>query len=196
MLDSADKHLFIYVVARDFGFAPNPFHGCCSLATCKPDIRRSADLGDWVMGVGGSRLKATGRCIYLMEVTEVTTYDQYWNDERFLVKRPLRNGSSVMMVVIISITVMGAKVSGYKRIRTIATRMALRIRRMCRPTPDQKESSSQGGSTTLAQLLPKLISHPLDIRMCATSGSFPCPRSAYQPSSRLWLSSTQQTRTG
>jgi hypothetical protein len=98
MLDSADKHLFIYVVARDFGFAPNPFHGCCSLATCKPDIRRSADLGDWVMGVGGSRLKATGRCIYLMEVTEVTTLDQYWNDERFLVKRPLRNGSSVMMV--------------------------------------------------------------------------------------------------
>ena len=32
--------LFSYVVARDFAFAPNPFHGYCTLATCKPIIRR------------------------------------------------------------------------------------------------------------------------------------------------------------
>lgn len=98
MLDTTDRSLFVYVVARDFGFAPNPFHGYCTLATCKPDIRKSAKVGDWVMGVGGSRLKATGRCIYLMEVTEMTTFDEYWLDSRFGVKRPLRNGSLVMMV--------------------------------------------------------------------------------------------------
>ncbi len=27
---------------RDYGFAPNPFHGICTLATCKPVIRRVA----------------------------------------------------------------------------------------------------------------------------------------------------------
>jgi len=98
VLKESEKHLFIYVVRRDFGFAPNPFHGVCTLATCKPDIRRSARIGDWVMGVGGTRLRATGRCLYLMKVTEMSTFDEYWSDSRFISKRPLRNGSSVMMV--------------------------------------------------------------------------------------------------
>jgi len=98
MLEENETHLYIYVVRRDFGFAPNPFHGVCTLATCKPDIRRSAQIGDWVMGVGGARLKATGRCLYLMKVTEMTTFDEYWANNRFRSKRPLRNGSSVMMV--------------------------------------------------------------------------------------------------
>ena len=92
------KFLFVYVVARDFGFAPNPYHGFCTLATCVPRIRSSARIGDWVMGVGGSRLKATGKIIYLMRVSEVLTFDEYWADARFLRKRPMRNGSLVMMV--------------------------------------------------------------------------------------------------
>ncbi|MCM0080574.1 hypothetical protein L4X63_03120 [Geomonas sp. Red32] len=93
-----DNKLYIYVVDRDFGFAPNPFHGYCTLATCKPRIRRSAKAGDWIMGVGGGRLKATGRCIYLMKVCEVITFNDYWTDSRFELKKPVRNGSKVMMV--------------------------------------------------------------------------------------------------
>jgi len=50
------------------------------------------------MGVGGCRLKATGRCIYLMKVSEILTFDVYWPDKRFWAKRPVRNGSPVMMV--------------------------------------------------------------------------------------------------
>lgn len=50
------------------------------------------------MGVGGARLRATGRCIYLMNVSEILTFDRYWSDNRFRVKRPVRNGSLVMMV--------------------------------------------------------------------------------------------------
>lgn len=98
MLEGPVSRLFIYVVSRDFGFAPNPFHGCCTLATCKPDIRKSAKVGDWIMGVGGSRLNAVGRCLYLMEVSEILTFDEYWVDERFERKKPLRNGSALMMV--------------------------------------------------------------------------------------------------
>lgn len=88
----------MYVVDRDFGFAPNPFHGICTLATCKPPIRKGARIGDWVVGMGGRRLKATGRCVYAMRVTETLTFNEYWASEIFFDKRPVRNGSSVMMV--------------------------------------------------------------------------------------------------
>ena len=50
------------------------------------------------MGVGGRRLQATGRCIYLMNVSEIITFDTYWSDARFRLKKPMRNGSPVMMV--------------------------------------------------------------------------------------------------
>jgi Nucleotide modification associated domain 2 len=98
MLIEQDRSLYIYVVDRDFGFAPNPFHGYCTLATCKPGIRNSAIVGDWIMGVGGARLKATGKSVYLMKITEVINFNCYWKDKRFKVKKPVRNGSRVMMV--------------------------------------------------------------------------------------------------
>jgi Nucleotide modification associated domain 2 len=88
----------MYVVARDFGFAPNPFHGYCTLATCMPRVRKGAEVGDWVAGVGGSRLKATGQLVYAMRVSEVLTFGEYWSDPRFLDKKPVRNGSRVMLV--------------------------------------------------------------------------------------------------
>ena len=90
--------VYIYVVDRDFGFAPNPFHGCCTLATCKPGIRKMANLGDWVIGLGGGRLKATGRCIFAMRVSKKFTFNNYWSDPNYLDKKPVRNGSSRMMV--------------------------------------------------------------------------------------------------
>ena len=91
-------NVYMYVVARDFGFAPNPFHGVCTLATCKPRIRSGAKMGDWVIGMGGSRLRATGRCIFAMRVTETLTFDQYWSKPAYRDKRPVRNGSRKMMV--------------------------------------------------------------------------------------------------
>ncbi|MBY8917963.1 hypothetical protein KUG85_18315 [Nitratireductor sp. L1-7-SE] len=92
------ESVFVYVVARDFGFAPNPFHGFCTLACCKPRIRAVAQTGDWVIGVAGSALAEPGRCIFGMRVTEIMTFDEYWLDSRFEVKKPLRNGSRVMML--------------------------------------------------------------------------------------------------
>lgn len=89
---------YVYVVDRDFGFAPNPFHGRCTLATCKPIIRRTAKIGDWIVGVGGTRLNAVGKCIFAMQVTEALTFDQYWNSKQYIDKRPIRNGSNCRMV--------------------------------------------------------------------------------------------------
>jgi hypothetical protein len=80
--------LYSYVVARDYGFAPNPFHGWCTLATCKPVIRRVAQVDDWVIGTGSAELNRTGQLIYAMRVVERMPFDSYWADPRFTLKRP------------------------------------------------------------------------------------------------------------
>ncbi len=86
--------LFSYIVARDFGFAPNPFYGWCTLATCKPEIRRSAQVGDWVIGTGAkTKYDLAGRLVYAMQVGETLDFRAYWDDPRFSCKRPILNGS-------------------------------------------------------------------------------------------------------
>lgn len=88
----------MYVVDRDFGFAPNPFHGFCSLATCKPGIRSTAQVNDWVVGVGGGRLKAKGKCVFAMKVTQKTNFNDYWHNPDYADKRPVRNGSKKLLL--------------------------------------------------------------------------------------------------
>jgi hypothetical protein len=80
--------LFSYVLDHDYGFAPNPFFGVCTLATCKPKIRDRASVGDYVMGTGCAKRNRKGRLVYMMRVDEITTYNGYWADERFRRKRP------------------------------------------------------------------------------------------------------------
>jgi hypothetical protein len=90
--------LYSYIVARDYGFAPNPFYGFCTLATCKPKIRTGASVGDWIIGTGAkSRYDMAGSFIYAMQVGEVLDFDTYWNDPRFLAKRPDLRGSLKVM---------------------------------------------------------------------------------------------------
>ncbi|UGY16755.1 hypothetical protein HAP48_0004190 [Bradyrhizobium septentrionale] len=96
--ENAMARVYFYVVARDFGFAPNPFHGMCTLATCKPTIRRTVRAGDWVVGMGGTKLNAVGRCIYAMQVTDALTFEKYWEGLEFRAKRPVRNGSRKTIV--------------------------------------------------------------------------------------------------
>ncbi|WP_439616269.1 hypothetical protein [Shinella sp.] len=85
--------LFSYVTRWDHGFAPNPFHGVLTLATCKPDIRKAAVLGDWIVGTGSKDRGLDGRAIFAMRVTEITSFDDYWRDERFRNKKPMLEGS-------------------------------------------------------------------------------------------------------
>ncbi|CCE03829.1 conserved hypothetical protein [Bradyrhizobium sp. STM 3809] len=90
--------VYFYVVARDFGFAPNPFNGACTLATCKPAIRQTARSGDWIVGMGGAKLGAVGRCIYAMKVTDAKAFEEYWEAPEFRSKRPIRNGTRKTIV--------------------------------------------------------------------------------------------------
>ncbi len=84
--------LFVYVATHDTGFAPNPFHGYCTLATCKPRIRQRAQVGDWVVGLGSKRNLQEGKLIYAMQVQEKMSFDEYWGDPRFTKKKPKRTG--------------------------------------------------------------------------------------------------------
>jgi hypothetical protein len=85
--------VYSYVVARDFGFAPNPFYGFCTLATCKPTIRRTAQVGDWVIGTGSKGKGRNGRLVFAMRVSDDMTFNEYWADPRFAPKRPSLSGS-------------------------------------------------------------------------------------------------------
>lgn len=85
--------VFSYVVARDFGFAPNPFHGVCTLATCKPKIRARAEIGDYVVGTGSARFSRAGRLVYWMRISATHTFDEYWCGPQFERKKPNLHGS-------------------------------------------------------------------------------------------------------
>jgi hypothetical protein len=76
--------VYSYIVTHDTGFAPNPFHGFLTLACCKPVIRRTAQVSDWVVGLspGGARV------VYAMRVSETMPFERYWADPRFAAKRP------------------------------------------------------------------------------------------------------------
>ena len=82
---------FSYVVKRDYGFAPNPFYGFLTLATCKPLIRKNAEIGDFIIGNSPSNLGS--KLVYMAKVSEIITFDEYWTNSRFLCKRPIMNGS-------------------------------------------------------------------------------------------------------
>ncbi|WP_145618984.1 Nmad2 family putative nucleotide modification protein [Nitrospirillum bahiense] len=87
--------LHTYVIEHDLGFAPNPFFGACTLACCKADIRKYAKVGDFVIGTGSVKVGRQGYLTYWMHVEEIITFDQFWNDPRFTLKKPAMRGSAM-----------------------------------------------------------------------------------------------------
>lgn len=96
--------LYSYLMTHDSGFAPNPFFGYLTLATCMTDIRRTKKVGHWVAGFAGKTL--VKKCnnlgvdipyqglIYLMEIGEILTLDEYFHDPRFQMKKAVALGSN------------------------------------------------------------------------------------------------------
>ena len=79
-----------YKMKHDTGFAPNPYGGVLSLATCKPGIRRCAKLGEWIAGFTSKQLCGDGlnyeKLIYLMLISEKLRFEEYY--EKYPKKRP------------------------------------------------------------------------------------------------------------
>lgn len=84
---------YTYVIPRDYGFAPNPFGRECTLATCKPNIRKSANVGDWVMGTSSTANGEKPKIVFLMRVDAITTFDKYYATPEFQYKKAVMNGS-------------------------------------------------------------------------------------------------------
>lgn len=82
------SRLFSYVVTHDTGFAPNPYGGILTLATCKPRIRATAQRGDWLLGTGSVRGVGAGSVVYAACIAEVVPLEQYATEARFAVKHP------------------------------------------------------------------------------------------------------------
>ena len=78
--------LYSYVLRFDTGDAPNPYGGVCTLTVCKPAIRRTAQVGDWIIGTGSKHALdgITGYLVYAMRVSRKLTlaeYDLYCQQE-------------------------------------------------------------------------------------------------------------------
>jgi hypothetical protein len=77
--------IYSYVLRFDDGGAPNPYHNLCTLAICKPIIRRNAELDDWVIGTGSSRSKCndgivkdfSNHLVYAMKITDIKSMQEY-----------------------------------------------------------------------------------------------------------------------
>ncbi len=81
-----------YTMTVDTGFAPNPFHGYCTVAACTPNHMNSRLVkGDLLAGFFTDR--GCPYLAYFMEVEEVLDYDAYYRDPRFQNKKPRRGGS-------------------------------------------------------------------------------------------------------
>ncbi len=80
--------LHSYVLAYDSGSAPNPFHGFCTLAICKPSIRRTAKIGDWIIATGRKNSHTYRKLVYAMRVSQILPLEKYFADKRFAAKKP------------------------------------------------------------------------------------------------------------
>jgi hypothetical protein len=76
---------FVYKMTTDNGGAPCADDGLLTLAICKPVIRSSADICDWIYGFGGERLE--GRLIYIAEVNYKLENGFYYRRQKYA-KRP------------------------------------------------------------------------------------------------------------
>jgi len=87
--------LFSYKLVADTGFAPCPFGGFISLGTCKPQIRKYKNVGDWIAGFTSIRLdekyRNNNRMIYLIKIEEKILFKDYWNNEKYAIKKPKNN---------------------------------------------------------------------------------------------------------
>lgn len=71
---------YAYMIPIDDGAAPNPYGGVCTLAICKPNIRKIAQEGDWLVGFtrNETQTKKTPLCmVYAMRVTQVMSMEAY-----------------------------------------------------------------------------------------------------------------------
>ena len=77
-----------YIIKHDHGFAPNPYCGFLTLATCKPRIRNSANIKDIIVATGSITRGYKNKLIYAAQVSQVIDMNKYFEDPVYQVKKP------------------------------------------------------------------------------------------------------------
>ena len=99
MSNSTKLTLRSYKMTHDNGFAPNISGDILSIATCKPQIRRVCEIGEWIAGFSSQKLDNSQvgqeKLIYLAKVSERISFAEFW--DRFTQKRPDKdkNGDNI-----------------------------------------------------------------------------------------------------
>ena len=84
--------IYIYTVPVDDGAAPNPYGDICTLAICKPNLRKIAKVDDWIIG-----LNSECKLIYTMKITTVQTMKEYdsFTKENLKIKIPNKSSKNI-----------------------------------------------------------------------------------------------------
>ena len=84
--------VYLYIVPVDDGAAPNPYGGVCTLAICKPNIRKIANQEDWLVG-----LDSQFKLIYTMKITTLMTMKDYdtYTKENLPIKVPNKTSKNI-----------------------------------------------------------------------------------------------------
>lgn len=90
MSETQASSLYAYIVRTDSGFAPNLFWGYCTLACYNPQIRKHANVGDWIVGIGSKSTVGNEKMVYAMKISEKMPFEEYAEDRRFRQKIPSR----------------------------------------------------------------------------------------------------------
>ena len=75
--------IYYYKLTCDNNGAPCIQDGMLSLAICKPMIRSSAEVGDWIFGFAANSLNNTNPLIYVAKVTEKKEGKDYYSSKEF-----------------------------------------------------------------------------------------------------------------
>jgi hypothetical protein len=73
---------FYYKMMVDSGGAPCVYRNILTLAICKPSIRATAQIGDWIYGFG-ARSTLGERLIYVAEVKDTIINGMYYRKKRY-----------------------------------------------------------------------------------------------------------------
>ena len=95
MSTNKTTRLCSYIMTTDCGFAPNPFWNYCTLAACTPN-HRGFKIGfnnydNWIAGF--EEKYRGGKLIYAMNAEACISFDEYFSDPRFQIKKPHKSGS-------------------------------------------------------------------------------------------------------
>ena len=93
---------YSYRVDHDLGFAPHIWRNVMTVCGCKTTtIERWAEAGSWVVGIGGKGTGQPDKLIYVMNVTETLTYQQFRMLHRanasYLSECSITNGEMVLL---------------------------------------------------------------------------------------------------